>query len=229
MADDVQAKEAEAPEARKGKKSESFLERIEHHWIEIAAAALMALATIMSAFCAYQSSWWHSKEAMHYNSSDQALIKTSDLKDKMNQETAVDIDMLSNYLNALAQGDTHLASIYQNEAFSDALKKVFPMWEQAKASGKPDVPKTPFQMPEYKPRHFQETVATQTYAHSESQKAKQASDHANGYLLLTVLFASVLFFAGIGTKFSTKGLKLSVLSMGALIFIASVVVLAVQP
>jgi len=29
--------------------------RIEHHWIEIAAAALMALSTMMSAFSAYQS------------------------------------------------------------------------------------------------------------------------------------------------------------------------------
>jgi len=29
--------------------------RVEHNWIEIAAAALMALATMMSAFSAYQS------------------------------------------------------------------------------------------------------------------------------------------------------------------------------
>ncbi|HEY5494557.1 MAG TPA: hypothetical protein VIK15_08170 [Candidatus Anoxymicrobiaceae bacterium] len=37
------------------KRSTAFFMRIEHHWIEIAAAALMALATMMSAFSAYQS------------------------------------------------------------------------------------------------------------------------------------------------------------------------------
>jgi len=39
----------------------------------------------------------------------------------------------------------------------------------------------------------------------------------------------VLFFAGIGTKFSTKALKISVLSMGAVIFVVSVVILGFQP
>jgi len=229
MVEDAEVEEGKSISLAKAGGGESFLERIEHHWIEIAAAALMALATIMSAYCAYESSWWHSKEAMHYSRSDQALIKTSELKDKMNQEVAVDVDMLSNYINATAQGNSRLANIYHDEAFSPALKKVWPLWLKAKESGKPDVPTTPFQMPEYKPKHSAEVVATQALANSEAAKAKQASDRANGYLLLTVLFASVLFFAGIGTKFSTKTLKISVLSMGAVIFVVSVVILGFQP
>jgi hypothetical protein len=228
VTDEDSAEEAECPGTGISKR-ESFLERIEHHWIEIAAAALMALATIMSAYCAYQSSWWHTREAMHYSDSDQGMIEASDLKDKINQEVAVDINMMSNYINAQSQGDERLAGLYRENAFSDALKKVLPAWEQANASGQPDRPKSPIQMPDYRPKHYYEAKAAEAAARLDAGKAKQAGDDANGYLLLTVLFASVLFFAGIGTKFSTKGLKISVLSMGALIFVASVVILAFLP
>ena len=49
------------------KRGESLLQRIEHNWIEIAATALLALATTMSAISAYQSARWSSRESVLYN------------------------------------------------------------------------------------------------------------------------------------------------------------------
>jgi len=98
-------------ETAETKKKQSFLDRIEHNWIEIAAAALMALATIMSAFCAYQSSRWNGLSTDHYSKSDQAFITSTQLTDKVNQELSIDVSMLANYINVSSEGKTDLANL----------------------------------------------------------------------------------------------------------------------
>jgi hypothetical protein len=51
----------------KAPKRDTFLQKIEHNWLEIFAAALLSLATIMSAFSAYQASLWDGKENKSYS------------------------------------------------------------------------------------------------------------------------------------------------------------------
>jgi len=211
------------------KQSTSLLMRIEHHWIEIAAAALMALATMMSAFSAYQSAQWHSKAEEHYSKSDQALITASELFDRSNQIVTVDAAMLANYTNALVQGKNDLAAAYRRDAFSPELEAAFSAWQADLAAHKPNTPRNPFEMPQYKPKLRLDGLKVQAFAVSNARSAKTALDHSNTYLLLTVLFASVLFFAGIATKFQAKGIKLAVLGMGGLLFVVSVVLLAIEP
>ena len=221
----VEAQQAEGPAPART----SFLQRIEHNWIEIAAAALMALATMMSAFSAYQSATWQGRAEEQYSKSDQHLIQATELNDKANQQMAIDAAMVSNYLNAVYEGKTDLASTYQKSAFSPELQKALEAWLVAVKTQGDKAPKNPFKMPEYKLPARVESTRRQALASVEAATGKTAIDHANSYLLLTVLFASVLFFAGIGTKFNSKGVKLGVMGMGVLLFICAVSLLAVQP
>lgn len=102
-------------------------------------------------------------------------------------------------------------------------------WEADKAANKPGTPRNPFEMPQYKTKPRLQSEKVQALAIRQARSGKNALDHSNDYLLLTVLFASVLFFAGIATKFEAKGVKLSVMGMGGLLFGVSIVLLAVQP
>jgi hypothetical protein len=224
--DEEDREDAEAVEEA-GKERASLLQRIEHNWIEIAAAALMALATIFSAYCAYESSLWHSKEALHYNMSEQAKIDAAELDDKADQDRDIDIQMATNYLNALAEGKPDLAEYYASTTFSPTLKAAIKAWREAQAAG--NAPTTPFGMSQYLLKAEVESRAKQKLARFESSKALTASSHANSYLLLTVIFASVLFFAGISTKFNSKGLKLVVLAMGSGVFIVAALLTAAGP
>jgi hypothetical protein len=218
------AKEKKAPGDGGG-----LLSRIEHNWIEIAAAALLALATIMSAFSAYAASQWSSSESEQYNKANAALVESIGLSDKANAELAVDIEMLSNYVNALMQGNTALAQLYVTDAFSDSLKTAFAAWTQAKANNQPDLPSSPFGMPEYKNKHQEESEALKRKSSAYAEKAKDNAKHSNNYILFTVAFASVLFFAGISTKFNGKGVKVAMLSMGMAVFVVAAVLVATQP
>jgi hypothetical protein len=216
-----------------GAKSEQgrggLLSRIEHNWIEIAAAALLALATIMSALSAYQASRWSGIESEHYHKSNSTLIESTQLADSANQEISIDIEMLSNYLNAVAQGNTALAQVYETDTFSKELTAALAAWRAAKAANKPDLPRTPIGMPEYKNKDMEKSQALKSDANKEAGLARSAIHHSNTYILLTVLFASVLFFAGISTKFNGKGVKVAMLGMGTVIFVLVVVFVAMQP
>jgi hypothetical protein len=61
------------------------------------------------------------------------------------------------------------------------------------------------------------------------QMAKQANQNGDNYILLTVLFATVLFFSGVGTKYKTFLIKVFMLGGGAIIFLTAVTFLIIYP
>ena len=60
-------------------------------------------------------------------------------------------------------------------------------------------------------------------------EAREAIERSDRYVLLTVLFASVLFFAGVSTKFKKPYASIPVILMGYVLFIFAIIVLAFQP
>jgi hypothetical protein len=101
-----------------------FLEKIEHNWLEIAAAALLALATIMSAWSAYNASRWHDRSTAFYDSADAARVESSERLTEMIQDRIIDAEVFMNYINALASGDAVLAEAYRarmNPRLKDAM------------------------------------------------------------------------------------------------------------
>jgi hypothetical protein len=62
--------------------------------------------------------------------------------------------------------------------------------------------------------------------HAAAQEANQTSDT---YVLLTVLFASVLFFGGIAGTLESRQLRVIVLAIALALFAATVVLLATMP
>jgi hypothetical protein len=69
-----------------------------------------------------------------------------------------------------------------------------------------------------------ESVAT-----AASQRAKDANRHADNYMLALVLFASSLFFAGLSTKLVTRNARITLLSLGWVVFLGTVVWIATFP
>jgi hypothetical protein len=66
-------------------------------------------------------------------------------------------------------------------------------------------------------------------AQSESAAAVNSSEMANRYLLMTIIFASVLFLAGISGKFRWQVIDLTVLVLGAVTLLVGVAVMLGSP
>ena len=226
--DDKQALDETKEKNAKGAR-EGLISKIEEHWIEIVAAALLALATMMSAWCAFSSSEWHGDSTEYYNKSNTSMIKSAELLDRAQQQVLIDVVVFSNYYNAISGGDLQLAEAYKNRAFSPELKAAFEAWMATNPLVNPDAPATPFSIPEYKRPYRTKGLAEQRTSNELAAKGKDAMHRSNTYILLTVLFASVLFFAGISTKFKDLRIKLALLAFGTFIFISAAVVVGLQP
>ena len=66
-------------------------------------------------------------------------------------------------------------------------------------------------------------------AEASTAEAIEANQTGDKYVLTTVLFASVLFFAGIGTKFQRRWIKAALLLFGFTAFVAGVIILSTFP
>src|SRR5216117_888886 len=93
----------------------------------------------------------------------------------------------------------------------------------------PHAPLTPFQMAEYVQPELLEAQPPQREAEKLEAAARQANQFSDQYVLLTVLFATVLFFGGISGTFRSRRLQLTAFAIAVLLFVVTVVGLGTMP
>lgn len=206
--------------------------KVEHKsrdkWIEIAAAVLLSLAMIASAWCAYQASRWSGVQTTRYNEASAARATATEDHIWSTWRSQSDINAFNAYQVERLAGNQEAMDYFRENVFSDQLNSAFYAWEATDPYVNPDAPDTPFDMDEYQYTWYEEALAEGRYATEIVQEAKAANQQSDNYVLLTVLFATVLFFAGISTKFDSLHLKIITLTAGTLVFIILVSVLAFQ-
>jgi len=199
-----------------------------HHRAEILAATLLALATIASAWSAYQSSRWHGAEAALFAEATATRIKAGEAAGIAEQELEIDTTLFADYVIALFEGQTALVRFYEDNLFRPELQVALDAWKQTDPLVDPSAPGSPFEMEEYENASLERSRRLEVSAQKKSAEAREAIEHADRYVLLTVLFASVLFFAGISTKFESLRIKVFLLGFGWAVFSATLIALAVQ-
>jgi hypothetical protein len=200
-----------------------------HDWMAIAAAVLLALATVASAWGAYQSARWGGYEAKQFAAATSDRIKSSKAADLADQEMAVDREIWVDWINAYGSGQTRLTAYYENNVFSEELKKAFEAWIATDPQNNPSAPDSPFETMAYSNENMEKSIDLEERAQEETLEAREAVEQSDKYVLFTVLFASVLFFAGISTKFGARNVRLAVLIMGSVLFTGSLIAIVIQP
>jgi hypothetical protein len=183
-------------------------------WIEVLATVLMALTTISTAWCAFQSHRWSSAQTFLLGETSGLGRQASELNIKANQLRVLDVAMFMQYLAAFHNEKTELADYYRQH-FRPEMKQAFEVWMQQKQElGKDAAPPHPFVMKEYVLAHEVKAKDLQQNAEEKREQGKQANRRADNYVMLTVLFASVLFFAGMATKFESIKVRNSIVFIG---------------
>jgi hypothetical protein len=206
-----------------------FFARLHGEWLEILSAVLLALATVASAWSAYQAASWSHEESLRFNEATTARIHAAEADDLADTRLDIDVELFLDYLDALRAGDDALVLDFETKLFGDEMKAAVEAWKATDPLEDPAAPGTPFEMPEYVNADREEAQALEEEAQQKLAQAKEDIHISDFYVLLTVLFASVLFFAGICTKFKTPWIRVAVLCMGGVLFVFSLVVMIVQP
>jgi hypothetical protein len=197
-------------------------------WLEIASAALMALATVLSAWCAYQATRWNGVQTIRFNAASAARTEAVRLSNRALQLNALDEELFTQYVVAVDAGNTRLAALLR-QRFRPELRVAVEAWLTTQPFTNPRAPASPFAMAAYTSTVEAAAQRQLDLAEQQVESAKNANQHSDNYVLLTVLAASVLFFSGMGAKFQGRWIKIAMIAFGALILVVADVIAATFP
>ena len=198
------------------------------HWLDLLSATVMAVATVATAWSAYQSSLWNSEQADHHADSTAAVVRVAKLSNLAMQRASTHVTLFVHWASAVNQGDRRMAD-FLFVRFPEPLKTAAGAWRAMSPLTNPEAPPSPFDMPQYGLPERIEADEWERIAQRESTAAEHANDMASRYLLLTIIYASVLFFAGISGKFRWQVLDVTVLVLGALTLLTGVTIMVASP
>jgi hypothetical protein len=197
-------------------------------WVEFFSAVVLALATVATAWCAYQSTLWGGDELKFRSAANSATIKASQASNAALQQASLHANLFVQWATAYSeQNDLLTDFLYQR--FPPALKTATDAWIATQPLRNPEAPASPFAMPEYQLAEQQEAARWEEEASIQWAQAEDADQISDRYVLLTVIFASVLFFAGIAGKFQSRLIDLAMLALGLFVLLVGLMIALTFP
>lgn len=203
-------------------------EDVYSRWVEIICAFVLGLATMASAWCAYQSTLWGDVQTFRLAEVNKAGRESMQLALVANQLRAGDGQLAIAYMDAKGRGDDKLAKFYYVR-FHPVAKTAFDAWLKSNPFNDHTTPKRPFESQEYVEPELQEAKRLDAAAAQMHKAAQEADQTSSAYVLLTVLFSSVLFVGGIVGTFRARPLRLSLLAVAVVLFLAAVSFMVTLP
>jgi len=197
-------------------------------WFEPAAVILMALTTISTTWCSYESSRWSGQSSGYQNQSNVLQRKALSLHFESNQIEAMQINVFMSMMNAKLNGNQKLADFYAAR-ISGELKAAYEKWLALKPFENASAPPHPFLPGLYVPRYTADIQQLNDQAALAQKQANVSGRNASSYLSNTVLLAAVLFFAGTAGKFDQLHVRMSSFAFASLFFLYAVVRMFMLP
>ena len=217
----------------KNKKKSSFLDDLQENtrfdrWVEFISAIILSFATVGTAWCGYQAAQWNGQKAVHVSQANSANLRAAQLANRAVVADSRNINLFVDWVAATGEGNQEFAD-FLFVRFPDELAVAFDAWLTFDPLNNPEAPLSPFDLPEYHLEDLTESERLLEDAEAYREQAREAGMIADRYLLLTVLFASVLFFGGISGKFKSKIIDLGMMAIAILLFSTVFVFLLSNP
>lgn len=191
-------------------------------WIEPVVAMLMALTTICTAWCSYESAAWTRRSNRLMNEFNALERQAALLEVQGSQALVIHSSMFMQMLAAQHAGQQQLAGYYVGRFAPDA-KKAYEAWLAQKPFENPNAAPHPFVSELYQMRGAAEAATLREQGGRRVAEARLAGNTSGQYLANTVLFATVLFFSGTAGKFEQPRVRLLSAGFGVAVFIFAVV------
>jgi hypothetical protein len=197
-------------------------------WVEPVTALLMALATLSTAWCSYQSAAWTRQSNRLMNEFNTLERRAGLLTIQGMQQATIHTAMFMEALAAKQAGNEQLAHFYV-QRFPPDVRKAYDAWLAQKPFENPGADPHPFVPNLYEPRGTREAAEATAKAASSQQEARDAGNVSGQYLANTVLFAAVLFFASASGKFEQRRVRVVAFTFAVAVFVFALVRTAMLP
>ena len=197
-------------------------------WAEVIVALILSATAVAIAFSAFQAGKWGGAMTVAFN--EAAVDRTIAATDiaQASRDVTGDRATFSSYVLALASGDETVAEILFEE-FRDEVKPLITEWLAEDPLNNPAVP-SPFDDPSYSViGTVQDAVVALDEAETFTTIALEARSHVGNYTLLTVVFAMVLFLAGLSRQFKSRAVSIALAAVSIVLLTLGVGVLIALP
>lgn len=215
-----------------------FPEALTHN-LELAATILMAIAAVLTAWTAFESSKWSGVQAIEFSEAGAARTESTVFSTRAGQQAQVDISGFTNWLNVL-QADIRAGDIEPPPSaaeyvpafdtlsgflfvrFREEFRPAVDAWLDTEPFTNPAAPSSPFVMPEYDLEANTMADDLMDEADESARLARVANQNSDDYVINAVLAAMVLFFAGLSTKLLRPRNRMLTLGLGVVLLVFTV-------
>jgi hypothetical protein len=211
---------------------------------ELFEAILLSLAAVLAAWTGFESAKWSGVQANSYSQASASRVESTRQSTLAGQQTTVDVITFTQWLQAVeSEGllnkpadatkayvpDQSMLSGFLYERFRPDFKVAVDAWVATHPRLNADAPPTPFVMSEYQVPAAAEAARLERQAGDQSATARAANQRSDNYVLMTIMFATVLFFAGISSKMDTFRARVFLLGTATTLLVSSIAIVISFP
>jgi hypothetical protein len=198
------------------------------NWLELLATVLLVLAALGTSWSSYQATRWNGEQAAAAGRTTAIRIEASRAQGLAEAQSQVDVATFIAWADADQRGDGTLAQFYVDR-FRDEFQTAFDAWLATQPLTNTEAPPTPFAMSEYQLESRDQAAELDTQAEASAAEVRLDIQRSSNYVLTVVLYAIVLFFAGMSTRVSAPRLRWLLTICGCLVFIGAIAWIATFP
>lgn len=197
-------------------------------WRELIAILLLSVTAILTAWTGFQASKWSGAMSISFSQASTNRIEAARMEATANRKLSVQVSLFTQWLEACQSGDTELTEFLQAR-FPEPLATVFPAWLDTRPLKDPDAPSTPFDMKEYVIPESVDASKADAAADRKFRQALRNNQRGDNYTVLTIGFATVLFFTALSERMRRRSAQWALLCIGGVGFVLLAVVLMTFP
>lgn len=190
-------------------------------WQEVLVTVLLVVAALGTSWSSYQATRWNGEQAKAASRTNAIRIDAARAQGQAQAQTQVDVATFIAWADADRRGDSKLADFYVKR-FRAEFKPAFDAWMATNPLQNAAAPPTPFAMDEYQLGSRKQAEQLDAAAEASAAQAQRNIQHASNYVLTVVLYAVVLFFAGVSTRITNRRLRWVLAAAGWIVLAATV-------
>jgi hypothetical protein len=195
--------------------------------LELVMVIVLSATTILTAWSGFQSSKWGGAMSIDFAEASSARIEASRLDETANIRTSIQVQLWTSWLQEYAV-DPEKAGFLQ-QRFPEPLATAHADWLATKPTKNADAPDSPFAMPSYVLPEREQAQAADDRADEKFQEALRNNQRGDNYTILTVLFATVLFFTAMSGRVREIRSQVALLALALVLGVVGIVFLASFP
>lgn len=197
-------------------------------WQELVVTVLLVVAALATSWSSYQATRWNGEQAAAAGRTNAVRIEAARVDGLARSQTQVDVATFIAWADADRRGESKIADFYVDR-FRPEFREAFDAWIALRPLSNPEAPPTPFVMQEYQVASKQKADLLDAEAEVSAAEVRLNIQRSSNYVLTVVLYAVVLFFAGMSTRLHSRQLRWAMTITGCVVLVGALAWLATFP